>query len=95
MASGWFNLGLSQLHLGKFDEAAGALGRAARMLPESAQAWLWLSQAYRQLGQEGPANEAYEKGRALDPEMAMGFAPQPRETAVPGAPAAREAPAAP
>lgn len=70
---GWYMLGLCQLQLGKTDRAVSSLEQACDGDPDSATAWLWLSQAYADAGKNSSAAVAFSQALELNPEEAEKF----------------------
>lgn len=64
---GWVMAGTLADHLDRPEEAAKAWVQVARLAPGSG-AWFNLGNAYRRLGKQAKAAEAYEKAHACDPD---------------------------
>jgi tetratricopeptide (TPR) repeat protein len=63
------NTGVQRLKEGKLDEAVERFEAAAKLDPESAQAWYQLSAALKKKGQTAASQEALRRAEKLDPRL--------------------------
>ena len=73
MTSAWLSLGICRVQLGRSMDAIDALERATRHTPENVLAWLWLSRALSESGEDLRATEAHDKAVSLNADVASAF----------------------
>jgi tetratricopeptide (TPR) repeat protein len=70
MLNGRVNLGIALVQSRRFGEAAKVLEDAARRIPRDYIVWIWLGKAFRGMGRETEAQDAENRARTLEPELA-------------------------
>jgi tetratricopeptide (TPR) repeat protein len=67
------SMGLSFVGLEHYPSAIRHLRLLTETVPDRAHGWLWLWLAYNRAGQAADAKLVFERGQALDPELAAAF----------------------
>ncbi len=74
MGNALLNLGISQVELGKGEEAVQTLRRVTGVLPKQVYGWLYLSRACQLAGLTDESQQAYDRAKELNPKAASMFA---------------------